>query len=108
MKQTIAMKQAAFEELMREHGFQYLGATTYDGSFIYQRTWHRTDEVAFYGPMESTYKIMAHISYGVPIIQLSRTGTHLAPATIPAPSGQSTPSGKSSGAPGTSCKEGRS
>ena len=38
----------------------------------------------------------------------SRTGTHLAPATIPAPSGQSTPSGKSSGAPGTSCKEGRS
>ena len=25
MKQTIAMKQAAFEELMREHGFQYLG-----------------------------------------------------------------------------------
>ena len=40
MKQTIAMKQAAFEELMREHGFQYLGATTYDGSFIYQRTWH--------------------------------------------------------------------
>ena len=31
MKQTIAMKQAAFEELMREHGFQYLGATTYDG-----------------------------------------------------------------------------
>ena len=56
MKQTIAMKQAAFEELMREHGFQYLGATTYDGSFIYQRTWHRTDEVAFYGPMESTYK----------------------------------------------------
>ena len=64
MKQTDAMKQAAFEELMREHGFQYLGATTYDGSFIYQRTWHRTDEVAFYGPMESTYKIMAHISYG--------------------------------------------
>ena len=87
MKQTIAMKQAAFEELMREHGFQYLGATTYDGNFIYQRTWHRMDEVAFYGPMEST--------------------SHLAPATIPAPSGQSTPSGKSSGAPGTSCKEGR-
>ena len=74
MKQTIAMKQAAFEELMREHGFQYLGATTYDGSFIYQRTWHRTDEVAFYGPMESTYKIMAHISYGVPIIQLFEDG----------------------------------
>ena len=50
MKQTIAMKQAAFEELMR------------------------TDEVAFYGPMESTYKIMAHISYGVPIIQLFEDG----------------------------------
>ena len=74
MKQTIAKKQAAFEELMREHGFQYRGATTYDGSFIYQRTWHRTDEVAFYGPMESTYKIMAHISYGVPIIQLFEDG----------------------------------
>ena len=29
MKQTIAMKQAAFEELMREHGFQYLGAVSY-------------------------------------------------------------------------------
>ena len=50
MKQTIAMKQAAFEELMREHGFQYLGATTYDGSFIYQRTWHRTDEVGLLWP----------------------------------------------------------
>ena len=77
MKQTIAMKQAAFEELMREHGFQYLGATTYDGSFIYQRTWHRTGEVAFYAPMESTYKIMAHISYGVPIIQLFEDGRAL-------------------------------
>ena len=77
MKQTIAMKQAAFEELMREHGFQYLGATTYDGNFIYQRTWHRMAEVAFYGPMESTYKIMAYISYGVPIIQLFEDGRAL-------------------------------
>ena len=64
MKQTIAMKQAAFEELMREHGFQYLGATTYDGSFIYQRTWHRTAEVAFYGLMESTFLTIApHIEF---------------------------------------------
>lgn len=76
MKQTIAMKQAAFEELMREHGFQYLRRLPRQG-FIYQRTWHRTDEVAFYGPMESTYKIMAHISYGVPIIQLFEDGRAL-------------------------------
>ena len=69
MKQTDAMKQAAFEGLMREHGFQYLGATTYDGHFIYQRTWHRTDNVAFHG-----YKITAYISYGVPIIQLFQDG----------------------------------
>ena len=74
MKQTDAMKQAAFEGLMREHGFQYLGATTYDGHFIYQRTWHRTDNVAFHGPMESTYKITAYISYRVPIIQLFQDG----------------------------------
>lgn len=74
MKQTIEMKQAAFEELMREHGFQYLGATTCDGNFMYQRTWHRTDNTAFYGPMESTYKIMAYISYGVPVIQLFEDG----------------------------------
>ena len=77
MKQRDAMKQAAFEGLMREHGFQYLGATTYDGNFIYQRTWRRTDNVAFYGPMESTYKITAYISYGVPIIQLFQDGRAL-------------------------------
>ena len=77
MKQTDAMKQAAFEGLMREHGFQYLGATTYDGNFIYQRTWRRTDNVAFYGPMESPYKITAYISYGVPIIQLFQDGRAL-------------------------------
>lgn len=77
MKQTDAMKQAAFEGLMREHGFQYLGATTYDGHFIYQRTWHRTDNLAFHGSMESTYKITAYISYGVPIIQLFQDGRAL-------------------------------
>ena len=77
MKQTDAMKQAAFEGLMREHGFQYLGATTYDGNFIYQRTWHRTDNVAFHGPMESAYKITAYISYRVPIIQLFQDGRAL-------------------------------
>ena len=46
MKQTIAMKQEACEELMREHGLQYLGTTTYDVSFVYQRTRHRTPVVA--------------------------------------------------------------
>lgn len=74
MKQTDAMKQTAFEGLMQEHGFQYLGATTYNGNFIYQRTWNRIDNVAFYGTMESTYKITAYISYGVPIIQLFENG----------------------------------
>jgi hypothetical protein len=37
----------------------------------------QTDEmkqVAFYGEHESTYKITAHISYGVPIIQLFDNG----------------------------------
>lgn len=68
MKQTDAMKQTAFENLMREHGFQYLGATTYNGNFIYERTWHRKDNA------ESTYKITAYISYGVPIIQLFENG----------------------------------
>ena len=76
MKQATT-KQAAFAELMREHGFQYLGATTCDGNFIYQRTWHRTDEVAFYGPMESTYKVVAYIACGTPIIQLFQNGRAL-------------------------------
>lgn len=107
MKQTDAMKQAAFEGLMREHGFQYLGATTYDGHFIYQRTWHRTDNVAFHGSMESTYKITAYISYGGRSSSSFRMAAPLAPATIPAPSGRSTRSGKSSGAPDMNCKEGR-
>lgn len=76
MKQATT-KQAAFAELMREHGFQYLGATACDGNFIYQRTWHRTDEVAFYGPMESTYKVVAYIAFGTPIIQLFEDGRAL-------------------------------
>ena len=76
MKQATT-KQAAFAELMREHGFQYLGATTCDGNFIYQRTWHRMDEVAFYGPMESTYKVVAYIAFGTPIIQLFEDGRAL-------------------------------
>lgn len=74
MKQTIEMKQAAFEKLMHDNGFQYLGATTYDGNFIYERTWRRMVNVAFYGEHESTYKITAYISYGVPIIQLFDNG----------------------------------
>lgn len=74
MKQTIGMKQAAFGELMRENGFQYLGATTYDGNFIYERTWRQRVQVAFYGEHESTYKITAYISFGVPVIQLFDNG----------------------------------
>ena len=74
MKQTIQQKQAAFVELMREHGFQYFGATACDGSFMYERTWRHTSPVAFYGPTESTYKVVAYISYGTPVIQLFDNG----------------------------------
>ena len=77
MKQTNAMKQAAFEGLMREHGFQYLGATTYDGNFMYERTWRRISQVAFYGEMESSYKVVAYISHGTSIIQLFNNGRAL-------------------------------
>lgn len=77
MTQTAKTKQAAFGELMRENGFQYLGATTYDGNFMYERTWRQTSDVAFYGPMESSYKVVAYISYGTPIIQLFQNGRAL-------------------------------
>lgn len=77
MKQTDQQKQAAFEELMRQNGFHYLGATTYDGHFIYERTWRRNVQVAFYGEHESTYKVAAYIAYGTPIIQLFDNGRAL-------------------------------
>lgn len=77
MKQTAEMKQAAFEKLMHDNGFQYLGATARDGQFIYERTWRHTVQVAFYGEQESTYRIAAYISYGVPIIQLFDNGRAL-------------------------------
>ena len=74
MKQTEAQKQAAFTELMREHGFQYLGATACNGSFMYERTWRRAAPALFYGDRESSFKIVAYISYGVPVIQLFDNG----------------------------------
>ena len=77
MNQATKTKQAAFEELMRENGFQYLGATTYDGNFMYERTWRHTSDVALYGPMESTYKVVAYIAYGTPVIQLFQNGRAL-------------------------------
>lgn len=77
MNQATKTKQAVFEELMRENGFQYLGATTNDGNFMYERTWRHTSDVAFYGPMESTYKVVAYIAYGTPIIQLFQNGRAL-------------------------------
>lgn len=77
MKQTNAMKQAAFEELLKENGFQYLGATTYDGHFMYERTWRRIVQVAFYGEHESTYKVVAYTAHGTPIIQLFENGRAL-------------------------------
>lgn len=77
MKQTVEMKQAAFEELMRSNGFQYLGATASDGCFLYERTWHKTVQVAFYGEYESSYRITAFIRFGIPVIQLYKNGQAL-------------------------------
>jgi len=74
MKQTMAQIKATFVTLMHENGFQYTGRTTYDGSFIYAREWRETSEVAWYGKMESTFRIEAHESYGIPIIHIYRNG----------------------------------
>lgn len=76
MKQTNEMKQAAFVELMHDNGFQYLGATAREGQFIYERTWRHTIPVAFYGEQESTYRIAAYLSFGVPVVQLFKDGKH--------------------------------
>lgn len=77
MTQTKEMKQTAFEELMHDNGFQYLGATARDGEFIYERTWRHTVQVAFYGEQESTYRVAMYISFGVPTIQLFQNGRHI-------------------------------
>ena len=107
MKQTDAMKQAAFEGLMREHGFQYLErlpttdilSTSALGTG--QITW--LSMVPWKAPIKSR-----HISAtGCRSSSSFRMAAPLAPATIPAPSGRSTRSGKSSGAPDMNCKEGR-
>ena len=37
MKQTNEMKQAAFEKLMQENGFERTGATAYDGTELFGR-----------------------------------------------------------------------
>ena len=76
MAQTVEMKRAAFEQLMREHGFQYLGATTHDGRFIYERSWRRISEVAFFGNMESSFRIEASESLGFPLIRIYENGRH--------------------------------
>ena len=48
MKQTNEMKQAAFEKLMQENGFERTGATAYDGTELFGRTFKQQYELAFY------------------------------------------------------------
>ena len=60
----------SFAELMQQNGFQHMGKTTYDGGFIYEREWRKTTDLAWYGEKESTYRIEGYESYGTPIIRL--------------------------------------
>ena len=76
MKQTNEMKQAAFEKLMQENGFERTGATAYDGTELFGRTFKQQYELAFYGKSESTLRIEARISYGYPIIYIYENGRH--------------------------------
>ncbi|MGF7142821.1 hypothetical protein HNQ56_001239 [Anaerotaenia torta] len=69
MKQTMEMKKAAFEALMLENGFERTGETALGGEPVYARAWTRVAKVAFYGNMESSFRITAHESAGVPVIQ---------------------------------------
>ena len=63
--------------------------------------------MAFYGPMESTYKIMAHISYGVPIVRLFEDGRALGTRDYSSPKRAINAIRESSGVLDMSCKEGR-
>lgn len=74
MKQTVEQMKKTFTTLMNENGFQYTGQTAYNGSFIYAREWKRTSQVCWCGETESTYRIEAYESYGIPLIRLYQNG----------------------------------
>lgn len=74
MKQTMDQIKTTFATLMQENGFQYTDKTSFNNSFIYAREWRRTDDVLWYGPMETSIRIEAHESYGYPIIHIYRDG----------------------------------
>lgn len=71
------MKKANFTEIMQQNGFQYTGKTSYDGQFIYGREWHSTDNVLWYGEMESTFRIEAYESCGYPMVTLYENGRQI-------------------------------
>ena len=68
------MKKSNFPEIMKQHGFQYTGKTSYDGQFIYGREWRKTSTVLWYGEMESSFRIEAYESYGFPMVYLYENG----------------------------------
>lgn len=97
----------SFAELMQKNGFQHLGKTTYDGRFIYEREWRKTTDLAWYGEKESTYRIEGYESYGTPIIRLYENGRPLGTRDYSSPKRASTPSARSSAAPGIPCERRR-
>ena len=74
MKQTIAQIKATFVALMQENGFQYTGKTSPNNNFIFAREWRQVSDILWYGQMESTLRIEAYESYGIPIIHIYRNG----------------------------------
>lgn len=107
-QEAIIMKnKISFAELMQQNGFQHLGKTTYDGRFIYEREWRKTTDLAWYGEKESTYRIEGYESYGTPIIRLYENDRPLGMRDYSARSAPSTPSARSSAAPGIPCERRR-
>lgn len=69
--------KVSFAEVMQQNGFQYMGKTTYDGRFIYEREWRRSIDGLWRSETESTYRIEGYESYGTPIIRLYENGRPL-------------------------------
>ena len=107
MKQTIAMKQAALRNLCGSMASSTSERLPTTGALS-------TSALAPDGrggllwPMESTYKIMAHISYGVPIIQHFEDGHALGTRDNSSPKRAINAIREILRCAGTSCKEGRS
>ena len=107
-QEAIIMKnKISFAELMQQNGFQHMGKTTYDGRFIYEREWRKTTDLAWYGEKESTYRIEAMRAMARPSSGCMKMAARWECATIPARSAPSTPSARSSAAPGIPCERRR-